>query len=457
LPLAPAVRHDMPHAAEPEIEDSPDSDGRLVCVCGVSCGDHRAPFWLNDAEAEKGVKADDGVDYDSPSHRPENRAVGPFPGFQGLLSAMRGNRPLSALLVFVPLGFISHFAGWARWLVFLYNFVAILPMAWLIGKSTEDLSVPCGDVLGGLLNATFGNVVEMLLCVAGIRQNELDVVQATLVGSILSNLLLVMGTSFLWGGYWHHSQKFSKSSGSIQSSLLLLAVMGVVLPTMYASLVPGGSGLLNVSRGISVLMFFMYLQYLVFQLYTHAQIFQGSSDADATDGTADDEDEEVDMTPVTAALVLAACTFMTAACSEYLIGSIKGTIDHWHVTKEFVGVIILPIIGNAAEHYSAIVVAGRKKMDLSLNIAVGSACQMALLVTPFTVLAGWVMDTEMNLNFHPFQAAVLLLSVLVVANILKDGDANWLEGSMLTSAYGVIAFIYFFDRAYLAGMLGKFD
>merc|ERR1712014_555519 len=142
------------------------------------------------------------------------------------------------------------------------------------------------------------------------------------------------------------------------------------------------------------------------------------------DGDEDEEgeDEETpDMTPCSAAVVLGVCTILTACCSEYLISSIEGTIEHWNVTTEFLGVIILPIIGNAAEHYSAILVAGRGKMDLALNIAVGSACQMALLVTPFTVLAGWTLGTEVTLDFHPFQASVLLLVVLVVASILKDG------------------------------------
>merc|ERR1712232_493620 len=160
---------------------------------------------------------------------------------------------------------------------------------------------------------------------------------------------------------------------------------------------------------------------------------------------ADDDEEQPDMDGPTATVVLAVCTALTACCSEYLIDSIEGAIDSWNVSKEFIGIVVLPIIGNAAEHYTAIIVAGQNKMDLSLGVAVGSSCQMALLVTPFTVLIGWMMNRNMSLNFHAFQVAVLLLAVLIVANVLKDGESNWLEGSMLVTAYVAIAMIYFFE------------
>lgn len=313
-------------------------------------------------------------------------------------------------------------------------------MAWLIGKSTEDLAQFTGEAMGGLLNATFGNIVEMLLCVAGIRHDHIAVVQCTLVGSILSNLLLVLGSSFLWGGYNHPpAQKFSIVGAGAQSSLLLLAVLGILLPTSYSLLVPGEQALLEISRGSSVLMLLIYVQYLVFQMYTHKDLFESGEDGD--------DDEEGDMDCCTATVVLACCTVLTAACSEFLIQSIEGTIEAWDVSKEFIGIVVLPIIGNAAEHYTAIIVAGQNKMDLSLGVAVGSSCQMALFVTPFTVLVGWMMDKPMDLNFHPFQVTVLLISVLIVANVLKDGESNWLEGSMLCTAFFAIAMIYFCEDA----------
>mmetsp|Transcript_131777 Transcript_131777/g.332867 ORF Transcript_131777/g.332867 Transcript_131777/m.332867 type:complete len:433 (+) Transcript_131777:133-1431(+) len=367
---------------------------------------------------------------------------GPQKGFAGFLDVVAGNPFLSAFLVVIPFGFLTHFLGMQRWLVFLCNFFAILPMAWLIGKSTEDLATYTGEAAGGMLNATFGNVVEMLLCVAGIRQNQISVVQCTLIGSILSNMLLVMGTSFLWGGYNlapSSKMQYSKVGASAQSTLMLLAVLGITLPTVYSMLMPGQQEILDISRGCSSLLIVVYFQFLVFQLKTHKADFEGEEDGG--------DDEYPDMTAWTSVVVLATCTVLTAFCSEYLIDAIEGTIEAWHVSKEFIGIIILPIIGNAAEHYTAIVVAGQNKMDLSLGVAVGSSCQMALMVTPFTVLAGWALDKPMSLNFHPFQVTVLFMAVLIVANILRDGESNWLEGSMLVTAYSAIALIYYFETS----------
>jgi Ca2+:H+ antiporter len=312
-------------------------------------------------------------------------------------------------------------------------------MAWLIGKTTEDLATHTGEIAGGLINATFGNVVEMLLCAAGIHQNQLAVVKCTLVGSILSNLLLVMGTSFAWGGYWYHTQKFSSAGAGAHTSLMLLSVLALTLPTTYSSLLGAEVAALSIgeiSRGCSLMLLFVYVQYLYFELQTHKDLFEDSS------SDKSDDDEEADLTMPVAITILATCTILTAFCSEYLISSIEGTIESWKISKEFIGIIILPIIGNAAEHYTAIVVAGRNKMDLSLGVAVGSSCQMAMLVTPFCVLVGWYENVDMSLDFHPFQVVVLLLSVLIVANVINDGQSNWLEGSMLITAYALIATMY---------------
>merc|ERR1719230_1351394 len=155
-----------------------------------------------------------------------------------------------------------------------------------------------------------------------------------------------------------------------------------------------------------------------------------------------------------AAALLFVCTIVTAVCTKNLISSIEGTVDEWQVSKSFIGIILLPIIGNAAEHYTAIVVAGRNKMDLSLGVAVGSSCQIALLVTPLTGIMGWMVGKDMTLDFHPFQCTVLLMSVLIVSNVLQDGESNWLEGSMLCSAYMAIAMIYFFEGAGQSSLAG---
>lgn len=352
----------------------------------------------------------------------------------GPLNVLISQPFLSSLLLFIPLGIISHCLQWRDSITFSLNFIAIVPQAWLMGKATEDLAAHAGQITGGLLNAWFGNVVEMLLCIAGLRAGELLVVKATLVGSILSNLLLVTGCSFLFGGFKHKVQEFSAIGASTNASLMTLSCLCLGLPTMYAAM--NSSALeseLNISRSVSFFLIFIYVQYLIFQMGTHAFLFE------------DEEDEEADLSPAWAGAILAICTVICALCSEFLVQSIAGTVDSWNVSKSFIGIILLPIIGNAAEHYTSVIVALRNKMDLSLACAIGSSCQMALFVTPFTVLVGWVLGQPMSLDLRAFEMAVLLMAVLIVTSILQDGYSNWLEGSMLLSAYFVVALIYFFE------------
>jgi len=337
-------------------------------------------------------------------------------------------------------------------------------MAWLIGKATEDLASHTGEIVGGLLNATFGNIVEMLLCISGIRKGEIMLIQCTLIGSILSNMLLVMGTAFIVGGFTHHVLYFSEVSSNIQSSLMLLSVLGVALPTIYCVLISGSPAIEPISHVCSMLLFAMYLQYLLFQLYTHTDFIEEEEKAvpdappprhqcmnifarrkvsnESIESEEPEEDDEVDLSFKSALFLLASITVLTAFCSEFLIGSMEGFMEAGHVSREFIGIVVLPIIGNAAEHWTAILSAYHGKTDLALGVAIGSSCQMALFVTPFTVFVGWVVDVPMTLDFHPFQAIVLLLSVLIVSNILKENEANWLVGSMLVTCYGAIALIY---------------
>lgn len=361
---------------------------------------------------------------------------------QGLIKILNSCRFLSALLVSVPLGFMARYLQLSAQVVFLFNFIAVIPLAWLIGKATEDASARLGQTAGGLLNASFGNVVEMLICIAGIRNGEIVVVQCTLLGSILSNLLLVMGCAFLAGGLLYPCQKFNQAGAATQSSLLAMSLFAVGLPTMYANILKQDAEfehMVEVSRWASVLLLLVYFAYLWFQLKTHAHLFE-------EEGVDADDDEDQPDLSVNAAILLLACTTVTTAFStDYLIDALKGTVEQWQVSKEFVGIILLPIIGNAAEHYTAITVAMRNKMDLSLGVAAGSSCQMALLVTPFTVLAGWAYGVDMSLNFHAFQLAVLLFSVFLVTTILSTGQSNWLEGFILIVTYVVVAMIYYYE------------
>eukprot|EP00408_Alexandrium_pacificum_P010735 CAMPEP_0171222196 /NCGR_PEP_ID=MMETSP0790-20130122/35140_1 /TAXON_ID=2925 /ORGANISM="Alexandrium catenella, Strain OF101" /LENGTH=420 /DNA_ID=CAMNT_0011688137 /DNA_START=28 /DNA_END=1290 /DNA_ORIENTATION=- len=377
---------------------------------------------------------------------------GPHSDLQGFANIFGGHRILTSLLLSVPMGFAAHYMEMQPQYVFFFNFIAVIPLAWLIGKATEDVAAKVGETAGGLLNATFGNVVEMLICVSGIRNNEITVVQCTLLGSILSNLLLVMGCSFLAGGLFYPVQKYNQAGAAIQTALLSLSCLTVGLPTIYVNILRQESEwehMMLVSRWISVCLLGVYGAYLVFQLKTHAHLFQGDEE--------DEEEEPPDLSAPVAAVLLAIATVVTSFATDFLIDALEGTLDSWKVSEEFVGIVLLPIIGNAAEHYTAITVAMRNKMDLSLGVAAGSSCQMALLVTPFTVLVGWYLDKDMTLNFHLFQIAVLLFSVFLVTTILSDGRSNWFEGYILLVTYLVVAIIYFFEGTGKASSLTQIN
>lgn len=348
---------------------------------------------------------------------------------------------LAAMLIFIPIGYVSHFIGMDEPYVFGFNFLAIIPLAWLIGKCTEDVAAAVGQMLGGLLNATFGNVVEMLICVSGIRHGEVAVVQCTLIGSILSNLLLVMGCAFLIGGLSYKVQTYSQQGAATQCTLMMMGVLAIGLPTIYANILKQEEEwehMVSVSRWSSIFLLITYTAFLYFQLGTHRALFEG-------EGDEEEEEESPDLSPITAGIILMILTVVTSFATDFMIHSIEGTVSKWGVCKEFVGIIMLPIIGNAAEHYTAITVAARNKMDLALGVAAGSSCQMALLVTPFTVIVGWCYGKDMTLNFHTFQLAVLFLSVFLATCILSNGQSNWLEGLMLVVTYLILALIYFFE------------
>jgi Ca2+:H+ antiporter len=356
---------------------------------------------------------------------------------------------LSPLLIFVPCGLVYGFTtdmdtltDHERQILFWTNFLGLIPMAWLIGKSTEDVADGVGELFGALINATFGNIVEVLLCIHAVNNGECLVTQLTLIGSILSNLLLVLGTAFLYGGYNHGLQRFSKTGARMQCSLLTLSVLAISLPTAYSNILQAedrDDDVLRISRYASILLFMIYAQFLYFQ-FKYPHLFEEQKESE------DDDDDEDKLSFKGGCVLLFCCTGLTAWGTHYLIHSITGNINFKLINKDFIAVILLPIIGNAAEHYTAILVAGKDKMDLTLGVAVGSSVQMALLVTPVSVLWGWVAGTDMTLDFHLFPTVALTLSVIMVSSIISDGQSTWLQGSLLVSTYVLISLIYFMER-----------
>ncbi|TQV98168.1 hypothetical protein V2A60_006158 [Cordyceps javanica] len=377
------------------------------------------------------------------------------------------------LLVMVPIGIAAGMLKWSATAIFTLNFLAIIPLAAVLSFATEEISIKLGDALGGLLNATFGNAVELIVSIVALRDGQIEVVQSSMLGSILSNLLLVMGMCFLFGGLAHRGtngngseQVFSAAVAQTTCSLMALSSASLVLPAaLYAVMDQNGStakreSILVFSRGTAVILLLLYVLYLIFQLRTHSNLFDPESQANtattATTATTDDEttqtpeteaaaaeEEEPVMGPIAALGVLVVVTVLVAICADYLVGSIDDIVASTNMSKAFIGLILLPIVGNAAEHVTAVVVAVRNKMDLAMGVAIGSSIQIALGVTPFLVIVGWIMNKDMTLRFETFQTVSFAVSVLVVTYTVQDGKSNYLEGAMLIGLYTIIAVAFY--------------
>eukprot|EP00929_Paragymnodinium_shiwhaense_P031950 TRINITY_DN17796_c0_g1_i1.p1 TRINITY_DN17796_c0_g1~~TRINITY_DN17796_c0_g1_i1.p1 ORF type:complete len:486 (+),score=136.38 TRINITY_DN17796_c0_g1_i1:159-1616(+) len=373
--------------------------------------------------------------------------------------------PLMIMLVFVPTGLCAKSMGLSVAWIFSLNFLAIMPLASLLGASTEALAEHTGQLIGGLLNATFGNAVEMIMCVQAVRAGLVRVVQGNLLGSILSNLLLVLGMSLFSSGVIRKDQTFNAAGASANMSCQILASISIVMPTMYKNVTGANPhNTLMISRICSLFTMIVYFMFLFFQLGTHADLFEDSAEAEtkaedaeeAEAGTSsqpikkeptqhqEPEEEEEVMTPFSATILLAASTIVVAMCSEYLVDSIEDVSDSCGVPKAFIGVILLPIVGNAAEHATAVTSAMKGLMDLALGVAVGSSTQIALFVVPCSVIFGWVYDKPMSLDFRNFDATCMMLSVFLTSQVLQHGHSNWLHGAMLMCTYSLIAIISWF-------------
>ncbi|EQL04030.1 hypothetical protein G6O67_008190 [Ophiocordyceps sinensis] len=357
------------------------------------------------------------------------------------------------LLVTVPLGIVAGACNWNPTAVFTINFFAIIPLAAVLSFATEEISMKLGETMGGLLNATFGNAVELIVSIVALRDGQIEVVQSSMLGSILSNLLLVMGMCFFFGGLVHRGQNgegteqnFSAAVAQTTCSLMTLSSASLVIPAaLYGVLKQSGSNekdssILVLSRGTAIILLLLYVLYLVFQLRTHSNLFDAERQAAADD---EDEDDEPCMGAVAAAVVLVVVTILVAICAEYLVGSIDAIVESAHISKAFIGLILIPIVGNAAEHVTAVVVALRDKMDLAMGVAIGSSIQIALGVTPFLVIVGWIIGQDMTLHFETFQTVAFAVSVLVVTYTVQDGKSNYLEGAMLLGLYIIIAVAFY--------------
>lgn len=345
------------------------------------------------------------------------------------------NRFFLVLLLFTPLAIAAEYLSWPPLYVFLISAAAIIPLAKYIGEATEELATRSGPAVGGLLNATFGNATELIIGLFALQAGLVEVVKASITGSIIGNLLFVLGLAMFAGGFHRERQRFNATAAKASASMLLLAMVALVIPAIFLETIDGASGFViveHLSVFVAVLMMIAYAVSLLFSLRTHAHLYQ---------------EVAVETPPRWSVLysvgVLAAATVAVAVVSEMLVGAITPLIVDFGWTELFIGVIVVAIVGNAAEHLSAVTVALKNRMDLSLSIAIGSATQIIMFVAPALVLVSLFFSEPMSLVFNLFELVAIVFSVLVANSVVEDGESTWFEGFQLLVAYIIMAVAFF--------------
>ncbi len=370
------------------------------------------------------------------------------------------------LLIFIPVAVAAELLGAAPLLIFVFSALAILPLSTLLGDATEHLAAYAGPTVGGLLNATLGNLAELIIAIIALRAGLIDLVKASITGSIIGNLLLVLGVAQVVGGMKYKTQKFSTQLAGMNAALLIIAAVGLVVPALFHASHPDPARVQTVrmSEFVAVVLIIGYGLSLLYSMGTHRAAFAESATeaghelekgprsassgavSSTNPGPSSEEGEHgeggwsLTRSIVTLILVAVAIAFM----SELLVGATQESVHTLGLSELFVGIIVVPIIGNAAEHSAAILMAARNRMDLAVGIAVGSSVQVALLVAPLLVFAGLLFGQPMDLAFSTFEVASVALAVWIGAAIVVDAESNWLEGALLLAVYAILAVAFFF-------------
>jgi Ca2+:H+ antiporter len=348
------------------------------------------------------------------------------------------------LLIFAPIAAALDLVHADHLLLFLVSAIALIPLAKLIGDSTEHLATHYGPTVGSLLNVTFGNAAEIIIGVVAINAGLIDLVKASITGSILGNILLIFGLSIIAGGFRYKDQSFSRENIGFQSSMLFLATIGLAVPTILASTtlspMENQSQVQLLSDALATILLVVYILGIVFTFITHKHLFTPPPES------ADDVQEShvTHWSKKKSFLLLAASMAGVVVVSEILVASVETTSKEFGFGELFVGAIIVGIVGNAAEHSSAILLARKGKIELSIGIAAGSGTQIALFVVPILVFAGIVMGQPFTLVFTLLELATIFLAAIILNLIVHDGRSNWFEGVMLTAVYIIIAIAFFF-------------
>ncbi len=364
-------------------------------------------------------------------------------------------RWLDALIVFVPVALALEFLHADPTFIFITAALGIVPLAGILGEATDALAVRAGERVGALLNATFGNAAELIITIAAIRAGLLQVVKASITGSIIGNILLVLGLSVLAGGLKHGYQHFARRTASVSVTMMAIAVIGLVIPALFAPAIEAGSriSIEYLSIGVAIALMLGYVLSLVFTFTASRnhpvtlpenEIPVRESHPRKMRAESKSEESSSSGSLLRPLVILAVSVVFIAALSEILVAAIEPVIRAHGLTELFVGIIVVPIIGNAAEHLVAVEMALKNRMELALGIALGSSMQIALFVGPLLVFISLLAGDAMDLVFNPFELAALAASVIVAALISLDGESNWLEGAQLLIVYVILALAFFY-------------
>lgn len=349
------------------------------------------------------------------------------------------------LLVFAPIAVVLNLVGADHLILFAMAIIGLIPLAKLIGDSTEHLATHYGATLGSLLNVTFGNAAEIIISVVAINAGLIELVKASITGSILGNIMLIFGLSLIAGGVKHKEQIFNRENAGLQSSLIFLAIIGLAIPTILSTTVLKPIDLVNqlklqiLSDVLAIVLICVYVAGILFTFFTHKHLFVAPGGAEEVL-----EQNHNRWSKRKSFLILGASMVGVVAVSEILVGSVEETSKQFGFGELFVGAIIVGIVGNAAEHSSAILLARKGKIDLSIGIAAGSGTQIALFVVPFLVMVGIILGQPFTLEFTLYELATLFLAAIIMNLIAHDGKSNWFEGIMLTAVYLIIAIGFYF-------------
>ncbi len=346
---------------------------------------------------------------------------------------------LLVLLIFIPLAVGAALMHASPLLIFSLSAAAIVPLSGILGHATEELAGHTGSTVGGLINAPLGNFAELVIAGLALNAGLIELVKASITGSILGNLLLVLGAAQLAGGIKFKSQKINPNLAGMSATLLVVAVLGLVMPAVFHAVHPDPLRKATVQMSIGVALFLMlgYILSLVYSMGTHKAIFSEGNDVSSHEAPPTSSLKK-------SILVLAAAAGTIGVLSEFLVGSTEEAVKELGLSQIFVGLILIPIIGNAAEHSSAVMMAMKNRIDLAVSISVGSAIQVALLVAPLLVLLGVLIGKPMDLSFTMMEVASVAVAVGIASSVMQDSESNWLEGAFLLIAYAVIGVAFFF-------------